>query len=156
MSKRYMDILNNYIEMNEFLTVVTKNQDEYVFNEINATIDRVMGVHIEPKRLEEWVKQSMFIEKFTVDQLRDFALDRLARRLLKEKDDEIAEFKDKVEKVETLEKALELACERIKYFEQQQDIEMGHRELFGYDIDYDVSAIVENYINDATEMLKNG
>lgn len=59
------------------------------------------------------------------------------------------------EKLSLTEKALELACERIKYFEQQQDIEMGHRELFGYDIDYDVSAIIENYINDAKEMLKD-
>ena len=61
----------------------------------------------------------------------------------------------KDEEIKILKKALELACERIKYFEQQQDIEMGHRELFGYDIDYDVNAIVENYINDAKEMLKD-
>jgi hypothetical protein len=61
----------------------------------------------------------------------------------------------KEKEIKILKKALELACERIKYFEQQQDLEMGVIEFFGQEIDYDVNAIVENYINDAKEMLKN-
>lgn len=155
MSEKYIDILNNYIEMDNFITTIAKQQDEYILGELNAKVNVVMGVNIEPERLEKWVRQSMFIEKFTVDQLKDFAIDRLTRRLLKEKDDKIAELEDRVEKVATLEKALELSCERIKYFEQQQDLEMGVIEFFGQEIDYDVSAIVENYINDAKEILKD-
>ena len=60
------------------------------------------------------------------------------------------------ERLAITKKALELACERIKYFEQQQDLEMGVIEFFGKEIDYKVDAIVENYINEAKEELKGG
>ena len=48
------------------------------------------------------------------------------------------------------EKALELACERVKYFEEMQDKEMGFYEFFGYDSDYDLKAIIEQYKQQAT------
>lgn len=54
-----------------------------------------------------------------------------------------------------IEKALELACERVKYFEEMQDREMGHFEFFGYDIEYDLQAIIEQYKQQAKEMLEN-
>ena len=53
------------------------------------------------------------------------------------------------------EKALELACERVKYFEEMQDKEMGFYEFFGYDSDYDLKAIIEQYKQQAKEMLEN-
>ena len=53
------------------------------------------------------------------------------------------------------EKALELACERVKYFEEMQDKEMGFYEFFGYDSDYDLKAIIEHYKEQAKEMLEN-
>ena len=53
------------------------------------------------------------------------------------------------------EKALELACERVKYFEEMQDKEMGFYEFFGYDSDYDLKAIIEQYKQQAKEMLGN-
>ena len=53
------------------------------------------------------------------------------------------------------EKALELACERVKYFEEMQDKEMGFYEFFGYDSDYDLKAIIEQYKEQAKEMLEN-
>ena len=59
------------------------------------------------------------------------------------------------EKCKVLEKALELACERVKYFEEIQDKEMGHFELFGYDNEYDLQAIIEQYKQQAKEMLEN-
>ena len=96
MSKNYIDILNNYVEMNNFITTIAKQQDEYILGELNAKVNVVMGVNIEPERLEKWVRQSMFIEKFTVEQLRDFAIDRLARRLLKEKDQKIQELEHRL------------------------------------------------------------
>ena len=55
----------------------------------------------------------------------------------------------------TAEKALELACERVKYFEEMQDKEMGFYEFFGYDSDYDLKAIIEQYKQQAKEMLEN-
>ena len=57
--------------------------------------------------------------------------------------------------IKELEKALELACERVKYFKQQQDLEMGVIEFFEHEIDYDVNAIVEDFIKQAKEMLEN-
>ena len=53
------------------------------------------------------------------------------------------------------EKALELACERVKYFEEMQDKEMGFYEFFGYDSNYDLKAIIEQYKQQAKEMLEN-
>lgn len=53
------------------------------------------------------------------------------------------------------EKALELACERVKYFEELQDKEMGHFEFFGYDSNYDLKAIIEQYKEQAKEMMKS-
>lgn len=53
------------------------------------------------------------------------------------------------------EKALELACERVKYFEEMQDREMGHFEFFGYDNEYDLQSIIEQYKQQAKEMGKN-
>ena len=58
-------------------------------------------------------------------------------------------------RLEVAEKALELACERVKYFEELQDKEMGHFEFFGYDTDYDLKAIIEQYKQQAKEMLEN-
>ena len=55
----------------------------------------------------------------------------------------------------TAEKALELACERVKYFEEMQDKEMGFYEFFGYDSDYDLKAIIEQYKQQAKEILEN-
>ena len=53
------------------------------------------------------------------------------------------------------EKALELACERVKYFEEMQDKEMGFYEFFGYDSNYDLKAIIEQYKQQVKEMLEN-
>ena len=53
------------------------------------------------------------------------------------------------------EKALELACERVKYFEEMQDKEMGFYDFFGYDSDYDLKAIIEQYKQQAKEILEN-
>ena len=54
-----------------------------------------------------------------------------------------------------IEKALELACERVKYFEEMQDKEMGFYEFFGYDSNYDLKAIIGQYKQQAKEMLEN-
>lgn len=53
------------------------------------------------------------------------------------------------------EKALELACERVKYFEEMQDKEMGFYDFFGYESDYDLQAIIEQYKEQAKEMMKS-
>lgn len=65
-------------------------------------------------------------------------------------------YMDYLEKeVAFMNKALELACERVKYFEEMQDREMGFSEFFGYDSDYDLKAIIEQYKEQAKEMMKD-
>ena len=59
------------------------------------------------------------------------------------------------EQIALTEKALELACERVKYFEEMQDKEMGFSEFFGYDSDYDLKAIIEQYKEYAKEMMES-
>lgn len=51
--------------------------------------------------------------------------------------------------------ALKLACERVKYFEEMQDREMGVVEFFGQEIDYDLQAIIEQYKEQSEEMMKS-
>ena len=68
---------------------------------------------------------------------------------IKEKDQQITDLESQLA---IIEKALELACERVKYFEELQDKEMGHFEFFGYDADYDLKAIIEQYKEQAKEM----
>ena len=58
-------------------------------------------------------------------------------------------------KLEVAEIATKLACEKVKYFEEMQDREMGHFEFFGYDNEYDLQAIIEQYKQQAKEMLEN-
>ena len=71
---------------------------------------------------------------------------------IKEKDQQITDLQSQLA---ITEKALELACERVKYFEEIQDKEMGHFELFGYDSNYDLQAVIEQYKQQAKEMLEN-
>lgn len=67
------------------------------------------------------------------------------------------EYITKIEKEnKILEKALELACERVKYFEEMQDKEMGFSEFFGYESDYDLQAIIEQYKQQAEKEIENG
>lgn len=150
MDKEYIDMLNNYTGLSSVITEIARKQDEYILGELNNKIKIVMGLDIEPKRLEKWVKQSMFIETFSVEQLRDFATGKMVRNVLNDKDNTILELQDQLALTE---KALELACERVKYFEELQDKEMGHFEFFGYDTDYDLQAIIEQYKEQAKEMI---
>lgn len=113
MDKEYIDILNNYTGLSSVITVITRKQDEYILGELNNKIKIVMGLDIEPKKLEKWVKQSMFIETFNVEQLRGFATEKMVKNLLKTKDNTILELKDQLVLTE---KALELACEEVSGF----------------------------------------
>ena len=72
--------------------------------------------------------------------------------ILHKQEKRIAELK---KQLAITEKALELACERVKYFEEMQDKEMGFYEFFGYDNEYDLQAIIEQYKQQAKEMLGN-
>lgn len=66
-----------------------------------------------------------------------------------------SEIFDLKQQLSLTEKALELACERVKYFEELQDKEMGHFEFFGYDSNYDLQAIIEQYKEQAKEMMES-
>ena len=71
------------------------------------------------------------------------------------KDQLVIYIKSLHKEIKTLNKALELACERVKYFEELQDKEMGHFEFFSYDSNYDLQAIIEQYKEQAKEMMKS-
>ena len=72
--------------------------------------------------------------------------------ILHKQEKRIAELK---KQLAITEKALELACERVKYFEEMQDREMGFDDFFGYESNYDLQAIIEQYKQQAKEMLEN-
>ena len=88
-------------------------------------------------------QEAMELANITITNLQD-RVDKLERALI-DSDLELKVYK----------KALELACERVKYFEQQQDREMGVIEFFGQEIDYDLQAIISQYKEQAKEILKN-
>ena len=154
MSNEYFEILNNFVEMNNFITTITKQQDEYVLGELNVKANMVMGVDIEPKRLEKWVRQAMFIEKFTVDQLRDFAVEKKVRELLKEKDQHISELE---EQSTITEKALELACEfNATTTCSGQCQSCLHKEICDNTPEFDFRPLYADYFkNKAKEILKS-
>ena len=79
-------------------------------------------------------------------------ISNLIKEFAEEKDQQITDLQSQLT---ITEKALELACERVKYFEEMQDKEMGFYEFFGYDSDYDLKAIIEQYKQQAKEMLEN-
>lgn len=79
-------------------------------------------------------------------------ISNLIKDYVEEKDQQITDLQNQLA---ITEKALELACERVKYFEEMQDKEMGFYEFFGYDSDYDLKAIIEQYKQQAKEILEN-
>ena len=64
---------------------------------------------------------------------------------------ELSELK---QQLAIIEKALELACERVKYFEEMQDREMGFDDFFGYESNYDLQGIIEQYKEQAEKEVK--
>lgn len=68
-----------------------------------------------------------------------------------DKDQEIADLQHKLEVSEI---ATKLACERVKYFEEMQDREMGFEDLFGYESNYDLKGIIEQYKEQAEKEIK--
>ena len=78
------------------------------------------------------------------------------RELLRVKQNQDEQILDLQHKLKVAEKALELACERVKYFEEMQDKEMGFSEFFGYESNYDLQAIIEQYKEQAQKDIKDG
>lgn len=69
----------------------------------------------------------------------------------KHKDKQIADLQHKLKVAEI---ATKLACERVKYFEEMQDREMGFEDFFGYESNYDLQAIIEQYKEQAEKEIK--
>lgn len=57
-------------------------------------------------------------------------------------------------RLEVAEKALELACDGLKYFKEMLDREMGLNDFFGYEITYDLQGIIEQYKKQAEKEVK--
>ena len=125
-----------------FIKEVRSCYDDYIFDEITGAIKvRMPQVEIDHDKLERWVNMCIHLENIDKE-----GQDELGLRM------KIAQLQYQLALTE---KALELACERVKYFEEMQDKEMGFSEFFGYDSDYDLQAIIEQYKEQAKEMMKS-
>lgn len=98
--------------------------------------------------VESWNKLN-YLEMKVKDLEKDLAKEQNKSQYFKKAQSQIEELEHKLLIVE---KALELACERVKYFEEMQDREMGFSDFFGYDSDYDLQAIIEQYKEQAKEI----
>lgn len=68
---------------------------------------------------------------------------------------EILEYiSDLQHRLKVAEIATKLACERVKYFEEMQDREMGFEDFFGYESNYDLQGIIEQYKEQAEKEVK--
>ena len=67
------------------------------------------------------------------------------------KDEQIIDLQHKLKVAEI---ATKLACERVKYFEEMQDREMGFEDFFGYESNYDLQGIIEQYKEQAEKEVK--
>lgn len=72
-------------------------------------------------------------------------------RNIRIKDKQIADLQHRLE---VAEKALELACGGLKYFKEMLDREMGLNDFFGYEINYDLQGIIEQYKGQAEKEVK--
>lgn len=110
---------------------------------------------MEEKERYEFGQRTLFNNREELTTFDGFNLDdfmQIICKLLNQQDKENQQLK---QQLVITEKALELACERVKYFEEMQDKEMGFYEFFGYDSNYDLQAIIEQYKEQAKEMLEN-
>ena len=57
-------------------------------------------------------------------------------------------------RLKVAEMATKLACERVKYLEEIQDREMGFEDFFGYESNYDLQGIIEQYKEQAEKEVK--
>lgn len=71
--------------------------------------------------------------------------------LFNQLDEQIADLQHKLKVSEI---ATRLACERVKYFEEMQDREMGFEDFFGYESNYDLQSIIEQYKEQAEKEVK--
>ena len=71
--------------------------------------------------------------------------------LFNQLDEQISDLQHKLKVSEI---ATKLACERVKYFEEMQDREMGFEDLFGYESNYDLQGIIEQYKEQAEKEIK--
>lgn len=76
------------------------------------------------------------------------------RDLLKVKQNQDEQIADLQYKLKVSEIATKLACERVKYFEEMQDREMGFEDFFGYESNYDLQGIIEQYKEQAEKEVK--
>ena len=70
--------------------------------------------------------------------------------LFNQLDEQISDLQHKLEVAEI---ATKLACERVKYFEEMQDREMGFEDLFGYESNYDLQGIIKQYKEQAEKEI---
>lgn len=125
--------LNNKIQLNEYSCMDIPNA---VYNKLGELED--------------------VLEKYGINNLDDF-IKEYSSRNIKLANDNYAlkqELADLQHKLKVAEIATKLACERVKYFEEMQDREMGFENLFGYESNYDLQGIIEQYKDQAEKEVK--
>ena len=124
--------------------------NEEVFEELRTELRQFANLEAKLEDSEE--EHELLIDQFEEE------TEKLRKQIKQESDARkrfVEEVKELKQQLAISEKSLELACERVKYFEEMQDREMGHFEFFGYDNEYDLQAIIEQYKQQAKEMLEN-
>ena len=96
--------------------------------------------------VRNWEKLAML--KIKEDKMQELDLVKQENNNLKQ------ELADLQHKLKVAEIATKLACERVKYFEEMQDREMGFEDLFGYESNYDLQSIIEQYKEQAEKEVK--
>ena len=146
MSKRFECEHNWIIDNNKRKT----NGSLIVYDEECNTLDDICDLlNQQDKRIKELEEELDDAKRDYIPKL-EFGLQR-ANKMGRDAEKEIQQLKHKLA---IAEKALELACERVKYFEELQDKEMGFYEFFGYESNYDLQGIIEQYKEQAEKEVK--
>lgn len=85
----------------DFITQVQRGYNNYIYDEVTGAIKvRFPELQIDQERLEKWVKMCLHLERLDKEELNELGL----RKKIVDKDHQI----------KVLEKALELACDKIR------------------------------------------
>ena len=135
----------------------------------DGSLSNIEGV-VRGKAIDRLAKLEDVLEKWHIENLEGYisALIEVRNIAIEEKKTQFKRYIEEVTKREKLEQELadlqhrlkvaeiatKLACERVKNFEEMQDREMGFEDFFGYESNYDLQSIIEQYKEQAEKEVK--
>ena len=138
--ERFTEKVNDYWITNDKAHIYYLDTNESVF--VGNAIDRLAELE---DVLERWHIENPTILDFYLQTIKNINMQNANMR------NELADLQHKLKVSEI---ATKLACERVKCFEEMQDREMGFEDFFGYESNYDLQGIMDNYIEQAEKELK--